>query len=49
MKSILILLLFYIGAFFQSEKVVEVKILRSEFVYESAPFPECHASTLVET
>ncbi|MFT4856559.1 MAG: putative neuraminidase [Algoriphagus sp.] len=27
----------------------EVKILRSEFIYESAPFPECHASTLVET
>lgn len=24
-------------------------ILSSEFIYESAPFPECHASTLAET
>lgn len=24
-------------------------ILRQDFIYESAPFPECHASTLVET
>lgn len=27
----------------------EPKILRSGFIYESAPFPQCHASTLIET
>jgi predicted neuraminidase len=24
-------------------------VIRSEFLYEAAPFPECHASTIVET
>ncbi|WP_296705023.1 exo-alpha-sialidase [Algoriphagus sp.] len=32
----------------QAEKP-EVKILKSEFIYETAPFPSCHASTLLET
>lgn len=32
-----------------SEEKPEVKILKSEFIYETAPFPSCHASTLLET
>ncbi len=27
----------------------EPAIVRSEFIYETAPFPQCHASTIVET
>jgi predicted neuraminidase len=49
MKIILLLFLFSIAGNFQVKKPIEIKILRSEFIYESAPFPECHASTLVET
>ena len=28
---------------------LEPGVLKSEFIYESAPFPQCHASTIVET
>lgn len=28
---------------------VTAKVLVSEYIYESAPFPECHASTITET
>jgi len=28
---------------------IKAEILASEFIYEEAPFPQCHASTIVET
>jgi len=28
---------------------IKANVLKAEFIYESAPFPECHASTVVET
>ena len=30
-------------------KKIPAKLLTSEFIYETAPFPSCHASTIVET
>ena len=34
---------------FSEPKEITPKILFSGFIYETAPFPSCHASTLVET
>jgi alpha-L-fucosidase len=47
------LLIQLIGILFQiassdSEKI-NPKIISQEFIYENAPFPSCHASTLIET
>ncbi|OOG73191.1 exo-alpha-sialidase [Algoriphagus sp. A40] len=36
-------------SFPQNQEKVEPKILSSGFIYETAPFPQCHASTLLET
>jgi alpha-L-fucosidase len=32
-----------------TQKPLEFTMAKSEFIYEEAPFPQCHASTLVET
>ena len=32
-----------------SPKIIVAKVLATEFIYEKAPFPSCHASTIVET
>lgn len=45
MLSILLMFLFFNGP----QEKPDVKILSSGFIYETAPFPSCHASTLVET
>ena len=49
--NLTILILSFVAIFLSDSASIkpDVKILRSEFIYESAPFPECHASTLVET
>ena len=45
---ILALMLISFGAQ-SSAKKIRAKVLASEFIYETAPFPSCHASTIVET
>jgi predicted neuraminidase len=37
------------GTGFTAEPVGGHGVLKSEFIYESAPFPECHASTIAES
>jgi predicted neuraminidase len=34
---------------FSPKEIPEIKVLSSGFIYETAPFPSCHASTLLET
>ena len=53
-KKISILFLIITFLFLETNEVCSsnkfrVKILSSKFIYENAPFPECHASTIVET
>jgi alpha-L-fucosidase len=31
------------------EEAFKVKVIQSEFIFDKAPFPSCHASTLIET
>ena len=46
-----ILVLNVLSAYAQNNSLAnrKVKVLESEFIYENAPFPKCHASTIVET
>lgn len=40
----------FLGLFsFSNPEKRDIKILSSGFIYETAPFPSCHASTLLET
>tara|TARA_R110002020_G_scaffold139611_3_gene310577 strand:+ start:292 stop:1293 length:1002 start_codon:yes stop_codon:yes gene_type:complete len=47
MKTLLFILSLF--SFLTKSEKPEVKILSSGFIYEKAPFPSCHASTLIET
>lgn len=47
MQTLLFILSLF--SFFPKPEKPDVKILSSGFIYEKAPFPSCHASTLVET
>ncbi|SFT90592.1 Predicted neuraminidase (sialidase) [Algoriphagus locisalis] len=47
MKTLLFILTLF--SFFPKNETPTVKILSSGFIYEEAPFPSCHASTLAET
>ncbi len=47
MKRILIVLIFTVSIF--KTNAQNAKVLKTEFIYENAPFPSCHASTLEET
>ncbi|WBL41830.1 exo-alpha-sialidase [Algoriphagus halophytocola] len=42
-------LIIHVISLVSSAEKPDVKIISSGFIYESAPFPECHASTLVQT
>ncbi len=41
--------LLFLATLFAVSAAAEPGVVQSEFIYETAPFPECHASTIVET
>ena len=47
--SPLLLALFAVSLSGRGVAAAEPGVVRAEFIYEKAPFPQCHASTLVET
>lgn len=47
--SAIFMLLLFSACSNDSSKALTPKTIVSEFIYEDAPFPECHASTIVET
>lgn len=49
MKSFLSVLLVFIASMSWSRAAGEPAVLLAEFIYETAPYPSCHASTIVET
>jgi predicted neuraminidase len=46
-KSVFVLVVFFLA--YCSNISCQPKILKSEFIYDSASFPSCHASTIAET
>lgn len=45
----ILLIAFATGPLTEAAEQPPAGVVRSEFIYESAPFPQCHASTLAET
>ena len=53
MRPFLVVALLMVAVMAGSPAIAQDKlppgVLKSEFVYETAPFPSCHASTIAET
>ena len=49
MKNLNHFLLFIFASVLTVTTLAQTGVVKSEFIYETAPFPECHASTLAES